>query len=688
MDIRAVILMLVLIPLIVVGGIVGLGVAMNTLFVVVLGGAMIYLAYNLYARRIDRDVIQSDPKKATPAKMYMDGVDFMPTSRNVLYGYHFKSVAAAGPIVGVITAGLLWGWLPAMLWLILGVTFIGWASDYSAIMLSVRNDGNSLSAIAYKLIAPRTRTILFVFIFFYLLLVAGAFVGIMGAVLNGNPTTGLAILGIMAFGLLTGQALYRWKMDLIVVTLLAVLLTIGVVIAGPFGNEYNAPANVNAVGTLKTAGPVWGAMRDFNLSLNGAPVPLTDWAGKPIPNVTGPNPLLKFYDPTPSAITGAAGGGGVATAATIFITPSLVFWILFVFVFSYLGALLPIWRFTQPVNYIGFWITALAIVLAAGGAFLSGVGNLFGVAALSPQVSSFALNAFNVDPKGVDTLKWFNPGVGGMLQPMWPMLFVTIACGAISGWHALIGSVGTSRQLEYETDALPVGGGGMLSENALGLTALMAVSVAGTGAGGGRFAQGIGKFLSVFGLNEALGTAIGFAVFVIIVLTVVQLLFRVMRVTLTEWMGESFPAVRNPHVSTIISMALTFGLVISGTWIYLWQLFGASNQLMAALALLIVTVWLRSTGKNPAYALYPMLFMYITTMAATAVTAYNMYVTVLFPKGALQTDAWALGGGIAMVAISVLLFVAAAFIALDGWKAWQRYKPGAKPAAAGAPASE
>src|ERR671914_2617694 len=143
---------------------------MNTLWVVVIGGVIIYLAYNYYAKRIDRTVIQPDPDKATPARMYMDGADFMPTNRFVLYGYHFKSIAAAGPIVGVITAAALWGWLPAIIWLMVGVSFIGWASDYSAIMLAVRNEGNSLSAVAHRLVAPRTRRILFVFIFFYLLL--------------------------------------------------------------------------------------------------------------------------------------------------------------------------------------------------------------------------------------------------------------------------------------------------------------------------------------------------------------------------------------------------------------------------------------------------------------------------------------------------------------------------------------
>ncbi|TMC49615.1 MAG: carbon starvation protein A, partial [Chloroflexi bacterium] len=243
---------------------------MNTLYIVIIGILTIYIAYNFYARRIDRDVIQADPKRATPARMYMDGVDFMPTSRNVLYGYHFKSVAAAGPIVGVITAALLWGWLPAILWLALGVTFIGWVSDYSAIMLSVRNDGNSLSAIAHKLIAPRTRQILFVFIFFYLLLVAGAFVGIMAATLNGNPTTGLAIAGLMVLGLLAGQMLYRMKMDLIVVTAITVGLMLVIVLAGPFGNVYGAAPNANTLPPLSGPGPIWGAMQNFNRAINEA----------------------------------------------------------------------------------------------------------------------------------------------------------------------------------------------------------------------------------------------------------------------------------------------------------------------------------------------------------------------------------------------------------------------------------
>src|SRR5512141_881601 len=213
---------------------------MNTFWIVVIAAVVIYVIYNFYAKRIDKNVIQADANRATPARLYMDGVDFMPTSKNVLYGYHFKSIAAAGPIVGVITAANLWGWLPALLWLVLGVSFIGWASDYSAIMVSVRNDGNSLSAISHRLIAPRTRTILFTFIFFYLLLIAGAFMGIMASLMAARPDVPLGIFALAVMGLLAGQMMYKWKMDLILVTAIVVVVTLAAMMLGPLGNKTGA----------------------------------------------------------------------------------------------------------------------------------------------------------------------------------------------------------------------------------------------------------------------------------------------------------------------------------------------------------------------------------------------------------------------------------------------------------------
>jgi carbon starvation protein len=622
---------------------------MNSFWIVLLSIVTVYLTYNYYAKRIDRDVVQSDAKRATPARMYMDGVDFMPTSRNVLFGYHFKAIAAAGPIVGPITAANLWGWAPSLAWLILGVSFIGWASDYSAIMVAVRNDGNSLSAIAHRLIAPRTRTILFVFIFFYLMLLAGAFVGILSAILSARPDVPFGIIMLGAMGLLAGQMMYRWKMGIGGVTAIVVAVTIAAMALGPLGQHQDAR------GAL-VQGPVASAVA---------------WVNDRVDSVTG-QPLFAVVDPTladPRIPAPRADGSRPSTpaydaaTAAIKTLPNYIFWMAFLFAFSYLGANLPIWRFAQPVNYIGFWITLITVLLSAAGMI---VAPLLGTKDMAGNlIGTFALPAVKDLGFGIEA--------GKAWQPLWPMLFVTIACGAISGWHALVGSVGTARQLEYETDGLPVGAGAMFGENALALLSLTAVSIAGVGGGGGRFAQGVGKLIyaGTFGLiPESFGTALGFGTFVVIVLTVTILVFRVMRVTLTEWIGDSIPLVRNMHVSTVISMVLTAALVLTGTWVYLWQMFGASNQLMAALSLLVVAVWLKSEKRNPTYALAPMIFMYVTTLAATIVTARNLYVTIAAnPK----MTALPVAGAWAMIAVSVLLFVAAILIGWDGYKAYLRY---------------
>jgi carbon starvation protein len=628
---------------------------MNSLWVVLIGVVVIYLAYNYYARRIDRVVIQADPKRATPATMYMDGADFVPTSRFVLYGYHFKSIAAAGPIVGVITAANIWGWLPSIVWLMVGVTFIGWASDYSAIMMAVRNDGNSLSAVAHRLVSPRTRTIMFVFIFFYLLLIGGAFVGIMAAILDARPDVPFGIIVLAVMGLLGGYLIYRRRADLIQVTLLVVAVTLAAMALGPVGVTFNPPDPP----TWDT-GVVSGPVRGINTALNGGGPVYTvvdptnaDPRIPPVNPDTGERPQTATFDPATGAIN---------------VFPSFLFWCIFLLAFSYLGTNLAIWRFAQPVNYIGFWVTALTIVISAIGAILAPFTNA--------ELAAFKLDAF----------KGFAPEQAtGSIQTLWPMLFVTIACGAISGWHALFGSVGTARQLEYETDALQVGGGGMFSENTLGLLSLTAVAITTGLAGAGAFAAGVGNLISTatFGLIPvAFGTALGFGAFVVIVLTVVQLVFRVMRVTLGEWLGDRWVGFKNQHVASITGSVLVLALVLSGTWVYLWQLFGASNQLLAALSLLLVTLWLKSTRRNPAFAGIPMLFMYVTTVAASLVTAYNLYATIILREG---SAAISIIGAWAMIAVALLLVVAALLIAWDAWKAWTRYSE-APPEAAPAPA--
>jgi carbon starvation protein len=423
------------------------------------------------------------------------------------------------------------------------------------------------------------------------------------------------------------------------------------------------------------AGP-WGQHRDEKGALVQGPVAsAVVGVNGAVDGVNDKQPLFRVVDPTNAdpRIPAPGKDGKRPTTASydsstgeLLTLPNYLLWMLFLFAFSYCGANLPIWRFAQPVNYIGFWITSLTILLSAVGMI---VAPLLGTKdASGASIGAFALPALkDLGFTMVEGVAW---------QPLWPMLFVTIACGAISGWHALVGSVGTARQLEYETDGLPVGAGSMFGEFSLAMLSLTAVSIAGAGGGGGRFAVGVGKlvYAGTFGLiPETFGTALGFATFVIIVLTVTQLVFRVMRVTLAEWVGDSIPPMRNMHVASFISMGLTLALVLTGTWVYLWQMFGASNQLMAALSLLVVAVWLKSEKRNPTYALAPMIFMYVTTLAATAVTARNLYVTI---AGNPKMSALPVGGAWAMIAVSALLFVAALLIGWDGYKAYRRYHEG------------
>ena len=494
------------------------------------------------------------------------------------------------------------------------------------------------------------------------MLLAGAFIGILAAILSARPDVPVGIIMLALMGLLAGQMMYRWKMNLMLVTAIVVFVTLLAMALGPWGQTRNEK------GAL-VQGPVGAAV----VSLNAA-----------VDNLNAKQPILSLEDPTnadPRIPAPGPDGKRPTTpaydAATkqIRTLPNYLLWMVFLFAFSYCGANMPIWRFAQPVNYIGFWVMLITIVLSAIGAVvapLTGVLDAGGKA-----IGAFALTAVK-DLGFAAPVKPFTAW-----QPLWPMLFVTIACGAISGWHALIGSVGTARQLEYETDGLPVGGGSMFGEYTLALLSLVAVSIAGVGGGGGRFAAGVGKLIyagTFKAIPEVFGTALGFGAFVVIVLTVTQLVFRVMRITLTEWAGEAIPPVRNMHVSSIISMLLTLALVMTGTWVYLWQMFGASNQLMAALSLLVVTVWLKSEKRNPSYALYPMLFMYITTLFATAVTARNLYVTIASNpamSGLPVAGAWA------MIVLAALLIIAALFIGWDGLKAYRKYS--AMPAARSRP---
>jgi carbon starvation protein len=568
---------------------------MNSIIVLILGALTIVVGYGWYARRIDRGIVQPDPQKATPAKMYMDGVDFTPASRNVLFGYQFKSIAALGPITGPIIA-VQWGWLPALIWVLLGTFFIGWVQDYGAMIMGVRREGDTMGALSYKLISPRARNILMLFIYFYLLLIMGAFGNAVGKVLMTNPKVPFGMIAVVLMGILAGQMTYKWKQDIILTTVVTVVLTfVGIWIS-----------------TLPFMANIFSSIYGFQMV-----------EGKAV---------------SPTILLGN--------------TQAQVLGTLLVVIFCYLGSVLPIWSFAQPVNYVSFWIVSLGML-----------GGVIGLLIWRPGMGDFPV------------FTQFTTASG----PLWPILFITIACGAISGWHSLVSSSGTARQLEKETDALPVGGGSMFMEMAFAVIAFLTATVAfggwqgyqdagGAGAALAVFAGGLANFLDYIAIPHEFGVAYGSVFLTIMALTIMQLVVRFMRVASAELVGDAVPAMKNIHVGTIVALILTLIFVWIIPWLTIWSAFGAANQLMAGLALLLITLWLMSEGRKHAWALYPSIFMIVTTIAALLYLAYVNFFKALPAAKTVQASIASILVGI----IALVLVVAAAFLIADGWKAIQQ----------------
>ncbi len=589
---------------------------MNALVILIIGIAAIGVGYYYYAKPIDRNVIRPDSKKATPAKMYMDGVDFTPANRNVLFGYQFKSIAALGPIVGPIVA-VQWGWLPALLWIVLGTFFIGWVQDYTSIVLGLREEGQSFGALSYRLISPRSRSILITFIYFYLLLIMGAFGTQVGFGLMINPAVPLGVILVILVGVLAGQMTYKWKVDIILTSVITVILAF--------------------VG-------IWLG------TLPGVKAMFTGLFGITKEMATGPTLFLSV---TQAKFIGS----------------------LLVVIICYLGAILPIWRWAQPINYVSFWIVSIGIL-----------GGIIGLLIWRPGMGDFpAFTTFNV------------AGLG----PLWPILFVTIACGAISGWHSLVSSSGTARQLEKETDALYVGGGAMFFEMFFAVMAFLCATVAfgsyqgykDAGAAAAVFSKGLSIFMNQWGLDAALGQGFGVAygsVFLtLMALTIMYLVVRFMRVASAEALGDRIPALRNPHIGTIIALLFTLLLIWIVPFLQIWVVFGAANQLMASLALLLATLWLMSKGKNYQWTLWPFLFMFITTIAALLYKAYEAFFINLAKAEALATAQKLTVGQVTIAnviigLICLVLVIAACMLAYDAYFAFKKLQT--KKTAAPAPA--
>jgi carbon starvation protein len=537
------------------------------------------IAYFLYGKWMDTKVWQVDPSRPTPAHVYMDGVEFFPVNRYVLYGFQFKSVAALGPIVGPLTAVALFGWLPALIWIVLGNFFIGWVQDYSSMLLSVRNEGRSFGPITYELLGDSPRKLLLSYLLYYFFLISAAFIYVLASTANGSPGAFTATIGTILVGLLVGQLIYKLRMNIIYVTILAIILT----------------AVSVAIGVI------------------------TQW------------PPKNVFDP----ITGNG--------------TSLFIWMLIFAVILFIAAIVPLPTFITPVNYISFYPTAFTVIIVLIGALLTPLLNI-----QFNQPSVNVANAFITVP---DPTK-------SAAGPIWPILFVTIACGAISGWHSLISSGISSRQLDVETDARPVGGGAMILEGMVALSAFAAAAIlAPIPPGAGAYVAGGSKILSaLFGAGSAVIWNVFLGVFILLMGTTVQtLITRYWRIVSAEIFSKgSLSILGNKYVATIIGLLLPIILAAIGSWPSVWIFFGGTNQLLAGFALTLVAVYLMKVKRPTLPILIPGLFMMITTITAlgweTAVVLRSAF-TLFDPKKVLlsgQSVPDALGGATVGVIINLI----------------------------------
>ncbi|QEM83008.1 carbon starvation protein A [Halomonas binhaiensis] len=518
---------------------------MSAIVLLVLGLAAMAAGYLVYSKFIAEKIYRLDPDFKTPAHEYEDGIDFVPTNRFILWGHHFTSVAGAAPIVGPAIA-VIWGWLPAFLWVVLGTIFFAGVHDSGAIWASVRNKAKSVGSLTGDVVGKRARSIFMIVIFLVLLMVNAVFAVVIAGLMMKFSSAVVPVWGAILVALVIGQLIYRRILSLPVVSVLGVIALYALI-----------------------------------------------WVGPSVP----------IQMPT-EVMPGLSGNAA---------------WILLLFGYAAIASLLPVWMLLQPRDYINGLQLFIGLIVLYGAVVL-----------LNPTLVA---PAFNTDVP---------PGTPSLL----PLLFVTIACGAISGFHGLVSSGTTSKQLNRETDARFVGYFGAVGEGMLALAAILAAtagfaSVAdwqamytAFGSGGvTAFVQG-GAYIIHNGLGMPEATAAT-------LLTVMAALFagttmdtglRLQRYIFQEW-GEIYnlPWMKKGAPATLLAVGscllLAFGAggADGSGGMIIWPLFGTTNQLLAGLTLLVITVMLVRLRRPMWYTLAPLCFLLVMTIGALLLQLRTFY---------------------------------------------------------------
>lgn len=549
---------------------------MNVAAILLVSLALLVAGYFTYGRLIAR-LLGVDPSRPTPAVLKNDGVDYVPTKPVVLFGHHFASIAAAGPIVGP-TLALIYGFSPGWLWIVLGVIFIGAVHDFTALFVSLRSNGKSVAEVARLTLGKAGFGCYLAFAVVLCILVAAAFLDIAATALTSTyPLDRLELA--------EGQRILRT-----------------VVVEGVLRGHIGGIASTSVI-LMTASAPLMGWL----IYKRGIPMGVA------------------------SALALLLAIATVIAGVIVPVTMAPRLWMGIICVYTVFAAWLPVWLILQPRDFVNVHLLYLGIFAMVAG--LVAAGLLAGTSMAAPTL--------HLGPEASD------PATGALAgfhyRWPWPLLFVTIACGAASGAHGLICGGTSCKQLSSEAHAHPIGYGGMLLEGLLGLSVLLLV---GSGLGWneylalvwpveGRanaplaFALSIGRTLDRgFHIPTVYGTIFGILLLEGFVLTTLDTLMRLTRYLLEElWetlLGERRPAIlKNPIFNSLLPVSAMAALGFTNAYQAIWPIFGTANQLLAALTLTAATLWLHGQGRRVWYTAVPAAFMGVTTIASLGILVFR-----------------------------------------------------------------
>ncbi len=518
---------------------------MNALLLTVLSIAAFLAAYAFYSRFISQRILSIDPSIKTPAYTRTDGIDFVPTSPSILFGHHFASIAGLGPIVGP-AIGVIYGWLPALLWVVFGTIFFGAVHDMSVLVVSLRHQGRTIGDLTEDLVGKRAKVLFLFLIFFLLALAMGVFALVISKLFaEVRQEAVIPVFSLMVIAMLVGISVYRWKVPILPATIVGVAAMLAVI-----------------------------------------------WVGVkyPVTSVTAPQ------------------------------------WTYILLVYALVASVLPVWLLLQPRDYLNSFKLYIGVTLL-----------LVGVVVLHPEMKAPALHTAKNSPS------------------LFPFLFIMVACGAISGFHNLVSSGTTARQIDNEGHVRVIGYGGMLAEGLLAVLVIIACTAAvvsretwlanyadfeaaqGLPAKLNAFISGAGMLLGSYGIERKFAETFVSVVVVAFAMTTLDTGTRLLRFNFEE-MAKTFrlkPLANRYAASILAVLAIGYfalmkvhttviedGRVVTITkpaGMILWQLFGTTNQLLAAMGLLVASVYLYKKGKPVIYTLIPMVFMLAVTAAAMTI---------------------------------------------------------------------